>query len=190
MKGYTFVSESTVSNGAVVKHYVQDISLSLRESLDIQRKSLDQFVCHPAYDRIKADTKANTFVDGLDLDEPMNMVEVNRLVPRGGAIEEIAKKYTPIEYWEPSEKTLSQVSMSVVANTLNRDLPAFNGDLYVTYGDGSKPRFDIGYRRNDLPVEQQQAAMDAVFAYFKGLGYKTARERSNYRAVKQVWVYL
>jgi hypothetical protein len=61
------------------------ITMTLREALEIQARQ----VAH--YSKYRSDlaqvVAAKTNVEGYSLDEPMSVIDVNRLVPRGDGIE-------------------------------------------------------------------------------------------------------
>ena len=62
-----------------------NITMTLREALDIQAKQVKH------YSKYRSDlaevVAAETNVEGCDLDTPLSIFEINRLVPRGGDIE-------------------------------------------------------------------------------------------------------
>lgn len=64
-----------------------NFQMTLRQALDIQAKQIRH------YSRFRSDLSevmaGMTDVEGYDLDKPMSIIDVNELVPRGGAIEDL-----------------------------------------------------------------------------------------------------
>lgn len=61
------------------------ITMSLREALAIQARQVEHYKRHRA--DLAEHMASITHVDGLDLDQPRPVIEVNQYVPRGEDIE-------------------------------------------------------------------------------------------------------
>lgn len=64
-----------------------NLTLTLREALEIQDKQIEYYSKYRK--DLKEVIKSKTNIIGYDLDKPMPIIEVNKLVPRGGTIEYI-----------------------------------------------------------------------------------------------------
>lgn len=165
--------------------------LTIQEALDIQERQLKYSDHHPQGAAVRAEIEKRTDIEGCDRNVKLHISEINRRVPRGGDIEAVIKKLTPLTYWD-KVKPISRVACSDISNTLNRDLPQFEGNLYITLGHScNSQRHDLGYRDNTNPEAYEQAMLECI-KYFKRLGYKACRARSTWQSdnrFRGAWVY-